>query len=89
MILGYNCSLFFGIMIPRLEISFQIIRWRGAWVAQSVKCPSLGFSSGHDLTVLSSSPMSGSVLTGRSLLGILSLSLSLCAPVLLARSQNK
>ena len=23
----------------------------GAWVAQSVKCPFLGFSSGHDLTV--------------------------------------
>ena len=23
---------------------------RGAWVAQSVKCPTLDFSSGHDLT---------------------------------------
>ena len=24
---------------------------RGAWVAQSVKCPTLGFGSGHDLVV--------------------------------------
>ena len=26
-------------------------RERGAWVAQAVKCPTLDFSSGHDLTV--------------------------------------
>ena len=24
-------------------------RWRGTWVAQSVKCPTLDFPSGHDL----------------------------------------
>ena len=28
----------------------------GAWVAQSVKCPALDFSSGHNLTVVRSSP---------------------------------
>ena len=33
---------------------------RGAWVAQVVKRPTLGFSSGHDLTVMRSSPASGS-----------------------------
>ena len=33
-----------------------------AWVAQSLKCPALDFGSGHDLTVVSLSPMSGSVL---------------------------
>ena len=47
----------------------------GTWVAQSVKRPTLGFSSGHGLTV-SSSPSLGSVLTMQSLLGILSLFLS-------------
>ena len=48
----------------------------GVWVAQSVKCPTLGFSSGHDLTLMRSSPTSGSALAGRSLLGVLSSSLS-------------
>ena len=28
----------------------SVILW-GAWVAQSVKCPSLDFGSGHDLMV--------------------------------------
>ena len=35
---------------------------RGAWVAQLVKRPTLDFGSGHDLTVVQWSPMSGSVL---------------------------
>ena len=37
---------------------------RGAWVAQSINHPTLDFGSGHDLTVVSSSPASGSVLSG-------------------------
>ena len=43
----------------RLEIN------RGAWVAQSVKLPTLGFSSGHDLMVCEAnvSPTWGSALT--------------------------
>ena len=36
---------------------------RGAWVAQSVKHPTLGFRSGHDLTVCEFKPDIGSVLT--------------------------
>ena len=48
-----------------------------------VKHPTLDFHSGHDLEVRKLSPTSGSVLTVRSLLGILSLSpsvpLSLCS----------
>jgi len=32
-------------------------------VAQLVKCPTLGFSSGHDLRVVGSSPMAGSMLS--------------------------
>ena len=34
---------------------------QGAWVAQSVKRPTLDFGSGHDLTVVRSSLASGSV----------------------------
>ena len=34
----------------------------GAWVALSVKCPTLDFGSGHDLTGVRSSPMLGSTL---------------------------
>ena len=51
---------------------------RDPWGAPSVKSPALGFGPGHDLTCVSSSPASGSVLTAQSLLGILSLSLSVC-----------
>ena len=35
---------------------------KDAWVAQSAKCPTLNFGSGHDLRVVRSSPMSGSAL---------------------------
>ena len=35
---------------------------KGAWVAQSVKHPTLDFSSGHDLTVVRLSPAWGSAL---------------------------
>ena len=34
----------------------------GAWVAQSVKCPTLDFGSGHYLRILRSSPTLDSVL---------------------------
>ena len=47
-------------------------------MAQSVKRPTLDFSSGHDLRFVSSSPALDSMLKVQSLLGILSLSLSLC-----------
>jgi len=33
----------------------------GPWAAQSVKCPTLGFSSGHDLRVVRSSPTLGRI----------------------------
>ena len=52
---------------PRdVECSFNM-DFRGAWVAQLVEHPTLGFSSGHDLKVVRSSPVSGSVLSGESL----------------------
>ena len=41
-------------------------------MAQSVKHPTLDFSSGHDPRVVGSSPVSGSALIAQSLLGILS-----------------
>ena len=39
---------------------------QGAWVAQLVRCPTLGFNSGHDLRVVRSSPAFGSILDGDS-----------------------
>lgn len=32
---------------------------RGAWAAQSVKCPTLGFASDHELRVMRSRPAGG------------------------------
>ena len=52
----------------------------GAWVAQLVKCGTLDFGSGHDLMVCEMEPQWGPVLTAWSLLGILSLRLSLPLP---------
>ena len=54
---------------------------RDAWVAEWVKPPTLDFDLGHDL-IMGLSPMLGSALTAWSLLGILSLSLSLCPSTL-------
>ena len=34
----------------------------GSWVTQSVKCPTLGFGSGHNLMVVRASPALGSML---------------------------
>ena len=51
------------------------IKIRGAWVAQLVKCTTLDFGSGHDSWFMRSSPASGSAMTARSLLVIISLSL--------------
>ena len=48
----------------------------GVGWAQSVKCLTLDFGSGRDLTVVGSSPTLGSALTVWSLLGVYSLSLS-------------
>ena len=47
----------------------------GAWVARLVECLTLDFSSGCDPRVVGSSPVSGSLLSGEPLLGILCFSL--------------
>ena len=49
----------------------------GTWVALTVKRLTLGSSSGQDLTIREFEPEQGSALTLQSLLGILSLPLSL------------
>ena len=46
----------------------------GTWVAQLVKCPTLDFSSGHDLWIMGLTPMSGSTLSEESAWDSLSLS---------------
>ena len=35
----------------------------GTWVVQAVKCPTLGFNSGHDLRVMRLSPRLDSMLS--------------------------
>ena len=62
-------------------------RGEGAWVAQSVKHPSLDFSSSHDLTVMGSSPVLGSRLGTEGV--CLRFSLSLLHPVCLSLSLKK
>lgn len=47
---------------PRLKNNFP---W-GAWVVQSVGHPTLGFGLGPDLSVVGSSPTSGSTLSTES-----------------------
>ena len=56
-------------------------------MAQSVKRPTLDFSSDHDLTVMGWSPELGSVLILQSLLGILFLSLLLSLSLSLSLSK--
>ena len=46
------------------QLSTERRTFQGAWVAQSVKCPTPGFGSGHDLRAVRSSPALGSVLSG-------------------------
>jgi len=46
--------------------SLKNISWRGVWVAQSVKWPTLDFGLCHDLRVLESSPEGGSTLSRES-----------------------
>ena len=43
-----------------LQIAFEKTALRVTWVAQLVKCLTLGFGSGHDLGVLRLSPVLGS-----------------------------
>lgn len=52
------------LQIPMERKKLRVSRRWGAWVAQPVKPPTLGFVSGLDLKVMRSSPASGSVLGG-------------------------
>ena len=65
----------------------------GAWVAQSIEHLTLDFSSGHVLTAMRSSPVSGSVLSVKSAWDSLPLSLCSLPPCACAHthalSQNK
>ena len=63
----------------------------GTWMVQSVKCLTLDFGSGHDLTIVGLSPALGSALSMEPAWNSLSLSLSLSLPLLDLRavSQNK
>ena len=62
-----------------------ILIYRGAWVAHSVKCPTLDFSSGHDLTVREFEPHVG-LCADSTVVGILSLPFSLPLPCSLSHT---
>ena len=70
-------------------LAFKVKAMRGARAAQLVKRRTPDFASGHDLTVMGSSPASGSMLTAQSLLRILSPPASRSLPHSCALSQNK
>ena len=56
-------SLNMGCLCIKLEKdSLKIGCLWSAWVAQLVKCPTLGFDPGHDLRVMRLRPMRGSPL---------------------------
>ena len=46
-----------------LTYCLNLLLMGGPWMVQSVKSQTLGFSSGHDLSILGWSPTSGSVLS--------------------------
>ena len=79
---AYGYLLQDTLYIKSQDTSQQILKTeiRGNWVAQSVKHPTPDLGSGHDLMVSDSEPQTFSVLTVQSLLGILSLPLSLPLP---------
>ena len=60
-------------ILETLHLDISFLRGKGAWVAQLVKCPTLDFDSGHDLTIFKIEPQFE--------LGILSLPLSLVLPL--------
>ena len=45
-----NCALYLSVSQKQINVKKFCFNYseRGAWVAQSVKCPTLGFGSGHD-----------------------------------------
>ena len=58
------------------EIKLENTNFRGNWVAQLIKCPTLDFSSGQDLRMVRSSPSASSAQGGVCLRFSLSFSLS-------------
>ena len=79
-------SINWATQAPHPQMYFlKIILW-GAWLAHLVKVSDFYFGSGHNLSFMNSSPMSGSVLAAQSLLGILILSLPLFLPPSLSHS---
>ena len=72
--------------VQNAEAMVKEILSLGAWVAQSVKCLTLGFGSGLDLVVHEFKSLMGLCTVVWRLLGILSLSFSLCPSLAHGRS---
>ena len=69
---GMNCvdglELLASLYPPSLKwaVIKQTNKVSSTWVVQSIDCLTLHFSSGHDLRIIGSSPVSGSALMGES-----------------------
>ena len=58
----HNSVVFSIVFCTHIKFYYLKGTVRGAWMVQLVKCMTLGFGSAHDLRVLRSNPMLGSVL---------------------------
>ena len=65
-----------------MPFPFRNVCRLGAWVAESVKCPTLEFGLGHDLRVVRSRALCWALCWAWSLLKILSVCLSASVPSL-------
>ena len=58
-LLCFLILLIFILVTFIIEVNVYYRKYRGTWVAQLVKHPTLGFSSGHDLMVCEFKPLNG------------------------------
>ena len=82
----YKPALFLSVLTLHLRLKTHILR--GAWLAQSVKRPTLDFGPGCDLMVVGSSPTSGSGLSVKPAWDSLSPAHSLLLPLLRACTRS-
>ena len=66
---GQDDCYFALLLKVRLEVEYRLflyylkVRYRGAWVAQSLTCPTLDFGLRHDIKIIRLSPALSSVLS--------------------------
>ena len=86
----FSSALLESLAGPENSVDIRQIARKGTWVAQLVKCLTLGYGSGHDLTVLwVQAPRWAPCWQHRACLGFSVPSLSALLPLTLSLSQNK